>query len=153
MRWCGVLQPDAEIRSVRARSIQSEPLARASVDWVKNPTLLPLWEKLSSIARRYENVLDVCRDDPGYYKLVKMKTRKSFDPFLAICIQQNHVSLYLTPLYLHPHLTAGMPAVLRSRKTGKCTLRFSDEEDVAIEHVSQLLDECVLTWLDAGMIR
>ena len=59
----------------------------------------------------------------------------------------------LVPLYLHPHLTAGMPAVLRSRKTGKCTLRFSDEEDVAIEHVAQLLDECVLTWLDAGMIR
>ena len=153
MRWCGVLQPDAGICSVRARSVQSEPTARASVDWVKNPALLPLWEKLSLIARQHENVLDVIRDDPGYYKLVKLKTRKSFDPFLAICIQQNHVSLYLTPLYRNPHLTAGMPAVLRACKTGKCTLRFSDEEDVAIEHVSQLLDECVLTWLDAGMIR
>jgi len=30
-----------------------------SVDRVKNPALLSLWEKLSSIARQHENVLDV----------------------------------------------------------------------------------------------
>jgi len=59
MRWCGVLQPDAGICSVRARSVQSEPTARVSVDRVKNPALLSLWEKLSSIARQHENVLDV----------------------------------------------------------------------------------------------
>ncbi len=123
------------------------------VEWVKNPALLPLWERLASIAREHESVLDVLRDEPGYYKLVKKKSPKTFDPFLAICIQRKHVSIYLTPLYYHPHLVTGMPAILRACKTGKCTLRFSDEGQEAIEHVPHLLEQCILAWLESGMIR
>ena len=45
VRWCGVLQPDAGIRGGRARSVQSEPTARVSVDRVNNPALFfPLGE-------------------------------------------------------------------------------------------------------------
>jgi hypothetical protein len=124
-----------------------------SMEWVKNPTLLPLWDRLRVIAREHEGALDLLRDDPGYYKLVRKRSGSQFDPFLAICIQRQHVSLYLTPLYRHPHLTSGMPAVIRTHKTGKCTLRFSAEDDAAIEHVGALLQNSLMAWVEAGMIR
>ncbi|MBT3357320.1 MAG: hypothetical protein HN534_00285 [Euryarchaeota archaeon] len=122
------------------------------MDWVKNPALLPLWEVLKKIAKELEGPLDLMREDLGYYKLVKYYTKSQFESFLAICIQKTHVSIYLNPLYRNPHLVFSMPESLLKHKTGKCTLRFFSEDDPAIEHLPKLLQDCLHTWVDEGII-
>jgi|TARA_B110000263_G_scaffold113396_1_gene98937 hypothetical protein len=122
------------------------------MDWVKNPALLPLWEVLKKIAKELEGPLDLMREDLGYYKLVKYHTKSQFEPFLAICIQKTHVSLYLPPLGRNQHLVLTMPQPLLRHKTGKATLRFFSEGDTAIEHLPKLLQDCLHTWVDAGII-
>ena len=122
------------------------------MEWVKNPALLPLWESLRHIAMCNEAVLDLHTDEPGYYKLVKFQSRSQFTPFLAICIQRRHVSLYLNPLYHNLHLMDNVPEILTLRKSGKCTFRFHSEDDEAIEYVADLLDSCLVEWLDDGVI-
>lgn len=122
------------------------------MEWVKNPAHLPLWERLRHIAMRHEEVLDLHTDEPGYYKLVKFQTKSQFTPFLAICIQRRHVSLYLNSLYHNLHLMDDVPEILTQRKSGKCTFHFRSEDDEAIEHVAALLDSCLVEWLDDSVI-
>jgi len=67
-------------------------------------------------------------------------------------LEGSNVSLYLTPLYRNQHLVLTMPQPMLRHKTGKCTLRFFSEDDTAIEHLPKLLQDCLYTWVDAGII-
>lgn len=123
------------------------------VDSVKNSALLPLWERLRSMAAVHEDVLDVARDDVGAYKLVKFHTKTQFDPFVAVFVQREHVSLYVVTIARDTNIALGLPAELRARQSGKGTFRFKSEEDPALAHVPALFEACLMAWVDEGLIR
>tara|TARA_B100000029_G_scaffold149842_1_gene145082 strand:- start:748 stop:1065 length:318 start_codon:yes stop_codon:yes gene_type:complete len=105
------------------------------------------------MAAVHEDVLDVARDDVGAYKLVKFHTKTQFDPFVAVFVQREHVSLYVVPLARDTSIALDLPAELRTRQTGKGTFRFKTEDDPALAHVPELFETCLMTWVDEGLIR
>lgn len=104
------------------------------------------------MASVHEDVLDVARNDVGAYKLVKYRTRTQFEPFVAVFIQREHVSLYVVPIARDPSIALGLPAELRARQSGKGTFRFMTEDDPALEQVEELFQVCLRAWVDEGLI-
>ena len=102
---------------------------------MKNPAYLFLSAKLADIIRENSTDLPIIVDEPGDLR-IETKTGR---PFASVRIQLRHVGVYLLPLYYHPEI---LPPVLSSRKSGKATFRFTEEDDVSIDELPLLMQRC-----------
>ncbi len=102
--------------------------------FVKNPELAPLWATIQEMVAKHEPQMQIDRDEPGDYSLIRMNGR----PFARTKIQKKHVGLYLMPLHENHDLFESLNAGLKSRLNGKC-LRFKDEDDPVMASIPALL--------------
>jgi hypothetical protein len=102
---------------------------------MKNDSLLFLWAKLSTIIQEASIGMPVIMYEPGDLRIETGAGR----PFATVRIQRSHVGVYLLPLYYHPEI---LPAVLKPRKTGKGTLRFTEDADSVIDEMPALIERC-----------
>ena len=101
---------------------------------MKNPELAPLWATIQEMVAKHEPQMQIDRDEPGDYSLIRMNRR----PFARTKIQKKHVGLYLMPLHENHDLFESLNAGLKSRLNGKC-LRFKDEDDPVMASIPALL--------------
>ena len=101
---------------------------------VKNPELAPLWAIIQEMIAVHEPQMQLERDEPGDYSLIRMNGR----PFARTKVQKKHVGLYLMPLHENQDLFDSLNAGLKSRLNGKC-FRFKDEDDLVIDSIPVLL--------------
>ena len=101
---------------------------------VKNPELAPLWAIIQEMVAVHEPQMQINRDEPGDYSLIRMNGR----PFARTKIQKKHVGLYLMPLHENYDLFESLNPGLKSHLNGKC-LRFKDEDDPVMASIPALL--------------
>jgi hypothetical protein len=104
---------------------------------VKNPELAPLWAIIQEMVAKHEPQMQIDRDEPGDYSLIRMNGR----PFARTKVQKKHVGLYLMSLHENQDLFESLNTELKSHLNGKC-LRFKDESDHALSSIPSLLNAC-----------
>lgn len=87
----------------------------------------PIFNELKAILKPYENRPQCTIDQPGHYSLdgaYSPKYKKAVF-FGAVQVKKNYVSFYLMPVYIHPHLLAGLSDQLKKRMQGKSCFNFT----------------------------
>ena len=101
---------------------------------MKNPDLLPLWQRLKQMLQKYEPFMRVTIDEHGYYRLYTLTRR----PFIAVAIQKKHVGIYSMSLYDSSHLDG----VLGERRIGKSCIGFRTDDDPLLVEVPAYFERC-----------
>jgi hypothetical protein len=91
-----------------------------------------LWAALAEVVRAETTELLTTDDEWGRLRI----TTKTGRPFVCVQVMQRHVSVFSLPMGYHPDI---LPVSLRPRKSGRVTLKFTNENDPLIKEVVILL--------------
>ncbi|RZD45672.1 MAG: hypothetical protein CXT69_01740 [Methanobacteriota archaeon] len=126
---------------------------------VKNPELAVLWFRLTEPLTKLAPLLIMVKDEPGYHRY-ETPRRSGINglrtlpqrPFAATVVQKKHVGLYMMSLYEDPSIMNNMPQILHKRWKGKASLKFTDEDDPALEYVHLLFEAAVKSCRRRGIL-
>lgn len=131
---------------------------------VKNPALVPLFNKLKDILSKYSNHFDVLESEGAYHLIYKGEVK--FDKyvrdevyFASLMIQKNFVGFYFVPQYSTengPEYYAGekMLNLLKGKSCYNITQNaFDNNSEVLVFELKEMLDKGLNNYKERGWAK
>ena len=116
---------------------------KASPRAIANTAFLAIFSRLRALLEPYAARLTVAADAPDHYCLAldySPKFKKSF-PVAWVKIGKVYVSYHFMPIYMFPHLRAGLSKMLLARMQGKSCFNFKELDEPLFVELAQITTE------------
>lgn len=118
----------------------------------KSIDLIPVYEQLVKIMKKYEKNLKVSTDNKSNYQLIGPMSEK-FKKVLwfgGVQIKKNYVSYHLMPVYMYADLVNEIPAELKKRMQGKSCFNFKKIDIELFKQLAELTDKSFKIFKEQG---